>query len=85
MPRCPLSRFLQRPEDLLLRKAERGSVLVGGSGDYLQLIQTADADAKVIMEDLLAGKSFTAHIDEQIVFNQLVGNTNAIWPSTKPW
>lgn len=43
------------------------------------LIQTADADAKVIMEDLLAGKSFTAHIDEQIVFNQLVGNTNAIW------
>ena len=35
----PLSRFLQRPEDLLLRKAERGSVLVGGSGDYLQMIE----------------------------------------------
>ncbi|MDE6054262.1 MAG: PD-(D/E)XK nuclease domain-containing protein, partial [Lachnospiraceae bacterium] len=31
------------------------------------------------VEDLLAGKSFTAPIDEQIVFSQLKGNTNAIW------
>ncbi len=43
------------------------------------LIQTADVDAKETVEDLLAGKSFTAPIDEQIVFNQLIGNTNAIW------
>ena len=35
----PLPRFLQRPEDLLLRKAERGGVLVGGGGDYLQVVQ----------------------------------------------
>lgn len=27
----------------------------------------------------MKGKSFTAPIDEQIVFNQLAGNTNAIW------
>lgn len=27
----------------------------------------------------MKGKSFTAPIDEQIVFNQLEGNTNAIW------
>ncbi len=43
------------------------------------LIQTGDADVKKTVEDLLAGKSFTAPIDEQIVFNQLSGNTNAIW------
>ena len=43
------------------------------------LIQTGDADVKKIVEDLLAGKSFSAPIDEQIVFNQLSGNTNAIW------
>ena len=43
------------------------------------LIQTGDADAKKAVEDLLAGKSFTAPIDEQIVFSQLKGNTNAIW------
>lgn len=43
------------------------------------LIQTSDADAKKTVEDLLAGKCFTAPIDEQVVFNQLNGNTNAIW------
>ena len=43
------------------------------------LIQTGDADAKKTVEDLMKGKSFTAPIDEQIVFNQLEGNTNAIW------
>ena len=43
------------------------------------LIQTGDADVKTVVEDLLAGKSFAAPIDEQIVFNQLNGNTNAIW------
>lgn len=43
------------------------------------LIQTGDADVKTAVEDLLAGKSFTAPIDEQIVFNRLNGNTNAIW------
>ena len=44
-----------------------------------RLIQTGDADVKKTVEDLLAGKSFTAPIDEQIVFSQLNGNTNAIW------
>lgn len=43
------------------------------------LIQTGDADAKKTVEDLMKGKSFTASIDEQIVFNQLEDNTNAIW------
>ena len=43
------------------------------------LIQTGDADVKKTVEDLLAGKSFSAPIDEQIVFNQLSGNANAMW------
>ena len=43
------------------------------------LIQTGDVDAKKIVENLIEGKSFTAPIDEQIVFNQLEGNTNAVW------
>ena len=43
------------------------------------LIQAGDADAMKTVEDLMKGKSFTAPIDEQIVFNQLEGNTNAIW------
>lgn len=31
------------------------------------------------MEELLKGKSFTAEMDEQIVFSQLDGNANAVW------
>ena len=44
-----------------------------------KLIQTGNAEVKKTVEDLLAGKSFEAPTDEQIVFNQLDGNTNAIW------
>ena len=43
------------------------------------LIQTGDIDVKKIVEDLMEGKSFTAPIDEQIIFDQLEGNTNAMW------
>lgn len=43
------------------------------------LIRTGNAEVKKIVEDLLEGKRFTAPIDEQIVFSQLYGNTNAIW------
>ncbi len=42
-------------------------------------MQKGDNDVKQTMEELLAGKSFEAKIDEQIVFNQLEGNANAIW------
>lgn len=44
-----------------------------------QLIQRGDAKVKIIMEDLLAGKTFTTEIDEQIIFSQLENNNNAIW------
>lgn len=43
------------------------------------LIQTADVEAKQVVADLLDGKCFIAPIDEQIVFDQLTGNTNAVW------
>ncbi len=44
-----------------------------------KLIRLGSADVKIIMEDLLKGNVFTAQIDEQIVFDQLNNNRNAIW------
>lgn len=44
-----------------------------------QLIQRGDKSVKIIMEDLLNGKSFETQIDEQIVFHQLGNKESAIW------
>lgn len=44
-----------------------------------KLIQEGDAEIKIVMEDLLQGKSFHASFDEQIVFSQLDHNFHAIW------
>jgi hypothetical protein len=44
-----------------------------------KLIREGSAELKVTMEDLLAGGTLHARIDEQIVYNQLNGNENAIW------
>ena len=44
-----------------------------------KLIQTASADIKSRMEDLLNGKQIVVSFDEQIVFEQLDRNENAIW------
>ena len=44
-----------------------------------KLIQRGIPDIKIIMEDLLQGKSFHTTIDEQIIFNQLDHNIKAIW------
>lgn len=43
------------------------------------LIQTGNREIKQIMEILIKGGSFKAMIDEQIVFSQLNGNTDAVW------
>ncbi|EOS30323.1 MAG: ATP-binding protein [Lachnospiraceae bacterium] len=43
------------------------------------LIQTGNAEVKKIVEELLDGKSFVTPMDEQIVFQQLNGSTNAVW------
>lgn len=44
-----------------------------------KLVREGDKHLKTTMEDLLAGHSFRAIIDEQIVFNQLDNDENAIW------
>ncbi len=44
-----------------------------------KLIREGSASVKLIMEDLLEGKSFRTEIDEQIIFNQLPHNESAIW------
>ncbi len=43
------------------------------------LIQTGNREIKQTMEILIKGGSFKAMIDEQIVFSQLDGNTDAVW------
>jgi len=50
-----------------------------GNGLISSLMQTGAPDMKQTMEELLQGKSFKAEIDEKIVFDQLNGNTNAVW------
>lgn len=44
-----------------------------------KLIQQGSVEVKNIMEDLLEGKTLVTQIDEQIIFNQLDGDENAIW------
>ena len=44
-----------------------------------KLIQEGVPEIKIVMEDLLQGKSFHASFDEQIVFSQLDHNLHAIW------
>lgn len=43
------------------------------------LIQGSSAEIKSEMEILLEGKAITVHFDEQIVFNQLSRDENALW------
>lgn len=44
-----------------------------------KLIREGSRDVKIIMEDLLSGKSMHAQIDEQVVFSQLDYDGNAVW------
>ena len=44
-----------------------------------KLIREGNQDVKMIMEDLLDGKSLCAEIDEQIIFNHLDEDENAVW------
>ena len=44
-----------------------------------KLIREGSANTKIIMEDLLSGKTFHTEIDEQIAFNQLDYDENAVW------
>lgn len=49
------------------------------NGLVSRLIRTASADVKEKMEDLLRGQEITVNFDEQIVYNQLDDNEEAIW------
>lgn len=50
-----------------------------GNGLINSLIQKGSANVKQTMEQLLKGDSFQTEIDEQIIFDQLDKNPNAIW------
>ncbi|MDE6052620.1 MAG: PD-(D/E)XK nuclease domain-containing protein, partial [Lachnospiraceae bacterium] len=43
------------------------------------LIQQGNSEIKQTMEELLQGMSFVTELDEQIVFNQLDGDEDAVW------
>ena len=49
------------------------------NGLVSRLIRTSSADVKQKMEDLLNGQEIIVNFDEQIVYNQLDHNVNAIW------
>ena len=49
------------------------------NGLVSRLIRTASADVKEKVEDLLRGQAITVNFDEQIVYNQLDDNEEAIW------
>ena len=53
------------------------------NGLVSRLIRTASADVKEKMEDLLRGQTITVNFDEQIVYNQLDDNEEAIWSLLK--
>lgn len=50
-----------------------------GNGLVSTLIQRGSADIKLTFEELLNGKSLEMELDEQIIFNQLETNEDAIW------
>ncbi len=50
-----------------------------GNGLVNSLIRQGNTTIKSAMEDLLAGKTLTTELNEQIVFNQLDGSTAAVW------
>ena len=64
-----------------LRKGELNSYWTATSSNGLvsRLIQMASVDVKEKMEDLLKGQEIVVNFDEQIVYNQLDHNENAIW------
>ncbi len=49
------------------------------NGLVSKLLQTASSDMKLKMEELLNGGSVVVNFDEQIVFNQLDLDENAVW------
>lgn len=44
-----------------------------------KLVREGDADLKSVFEELLKGKNILCPIDEQIVYNQLDDDSEAVW------
>ena len=44
-----------------------------------RLIRRGDKDIKMQFEDLLQGKTITGRVNEEIIFNQLDGSSQAVW------
>ena len=67
--------------NFMKQKGEYGAYWADSSGNGLvnSLIKQGSAGMKKIMEQLLQGRSFDTEIDEQIVFDQLAQNENAVW------
>ena len=64
---------------LKIRKLGSYWINTSSNGLVNSLMRKGDADTKMIVEDLIQGKSFKAKIDEQIVFNQLNESNDAVW------
>ena len=64
---------------LKIRKLGSYWVNTSSNGLVNSLMRKGDAETKMIVEDLIRGKSFKAKIDEQIVFNQLGKKGDAVW------
>ena len=64
-----------------LDKKQIGTYWVNSSSNSLagKLIREGSTEIKQVMETLLAGKTVTAEIDEQIVYDHLKKKRNAIW------
>lgn len=64
-----------------LDKGKFGTYWANTSSNSLigKLIREGSPEIKIIMEDLLKGKTFRTQIDEQIVFSQLDQRQSAIW------
>jgi hypothetical protein len=65
----------------LLDKKQLGTYWANTSANGLiaKLIQEGDRNIKQLFETLLKGESIVCEIDEQIIYNQLSINDNAIW------
>ena len=76
-------RYIYNPWSIInyLDKKEYRTYWADSSSNGLvsKLIQQGSSKTKIIMGELLDGKSIKTKLDEQIVFDQLDGNTEAIW------
>ena len=64
-----------------LNTGKLGAYWANSSGNGLagKLLQEGAPDIKIKFEELLAGKSVVSELDEELVYDQLDNNTDAVW------